>query len=866
LAVQPSTGRIFINDVGEDTWEEINEGIAGANYGWPTAEGPSTDPAFTNPIYTYEHSIGGCAITGGAFYEAVQGGFPSEHVGDYFFGDFCLRTISKYDTATGNVSVFSTEIRRPVDVRQGPDGALYYLSRTSTSKVYRVRYTGESAPRITQNPASVTLPVGQSVTFTVAAAGTAPLHYQWRRDGIDIAGETAASYRFTSAQLTDNGAAFDVVVTNSLGTATSAQAILTVTTNTRPTASITQPVGGTTYAGGDLIQFAGTASDAQDGTLPASAFTWWVNLHHNTHTHPQVLPFSGAKSGSFVIPVIGETSDNVFYRINLRVTDSGGLTRSLSRDVIPRKATVTLASEPSGLQLLLDGQPVVTPFTFVGVVGIQRSLEAVSPQTAGAATLAFQSWSDGGARAHVILTPSSDTTYTAAFAAGRQLSISDTSVVEGNSGTRYAVFSIALSSAAATPVSVQWSTADGSATAGSDYVAKSGTASFAAGTVSRTITVAVTGDTEVEPHETFRVNLSAPVGATLGDAQGTATITSDDGGGTVRFAVSTYPRNEDAGAVVLTVKRTSSIGTATVKYATAAGSALAGSDFGSTSGTLSFADGASIATLSVPLIADTTIEGDETFTVMLSAPTNGLVLGTPASATVTITNDDRPGSFSFGSVSYVKSEAGPSATITVLRSGGRASGVVVGYGTTNGTASAGADYSSRSGTLSFGGGVASLTFTVPIVNDTLDEPDETVNLALSSPTAGATLGTRPTAVLTITDNDSGGAFAFGAATYSRAENGGTATITVKRSGGAASGASVHYATAGGTATAGSDYTSISGTLTFAAGQTSAQLTITLADDSSAETDETIGVTLSSPQGGATLGTPSSATLTIVDND
>jgi hypothetical protein len=334
----------------------------------------------------------------------------------------------------------------------------------------------------------------------------------------------------------------------------------------------------------------------------------------------------------------------------------------------------------------------------------------------------------------------------------------------------------------------------------------------------------------------------------------------------VRFAVSTYPRNEDAGAVVLTVKRTSSIGTATVKYATAAGSALAGSDFGSTSGTLSFADGASIATLSVPLIADTTIEGDETFTVMLSAPTNGLVLGTPASATVTITNDDRPGSFSFGSVSYVKSEAGPSATITVLRSGGRASGVVVGYGTTNGTASAGADYSSRSGTLSFGGGVASLTFTVPIVNDTLDEPDETVNLALSSPTAGATLGTRPTAVLTITDNDSGGAFAFGAATYSRAENGGTATITVKRSGGAASGASVHYATAGGTATAGSDYTSISGTLTFAAGQTSAQLTITLADDSSAETDETIGVTLSSPQGGATLGTPSSATLTIVDND
>ena len=98
-----------------------------------------------------------------------------------------------------------------------------------------------------------------------------------------------------------------------------------------------------------------------------------------------------------MIPVSGETSSNVFYRINLRVTDAGGLTRSLIRDVKPRKATVTLATDPAGLQLLLDGQPIVTPYTFVGVVGIQRSLEAPTPQADAGAALAFRSWSDGGA-------------------------------------------------------------------------------------------------------------------------------------------------------------------------------------------------------------------------------------------------------------------------------------------------------------------------------------------------------------------------------------------------------------------------------------------------------------------------------------
>src|SRR5262249_59077369 len=139
----------------------------------------------------------------------------------------------------------------------------------------------------------------------------------------------------------------------------------------------------------------------------------------------------------------------------------------------------------------------------------------------------------------------------------------------------------------------------------------------------------------------------------------------------------------------------------------------------------------------------------------------------------------------------------------------------------NGTATSGADYSATSGTLTFANGETSKTFTVPILNDTLVEGDETVNLTLSNPTGGATLGSQNTAVLTIQDDDSAqpGVLQFSSATYAVNESQATAIITVTRTGGSTGTVSVHYATSDGTATAGSDYAATSGTLTFANGET-----------------------------------------------
>jgi glucose/arabinose dehydrogenase len=419
FSFQPGTSRMLINDVGQNTWEEINDGIAGSNYGWPSTEGPTSNSSFRGPIYWYGHGSGsttGCAITGGTFYNPATQQFPAEYRGTYFFADFCSGWIRRIDPDTGNATAFATGISSPVDLRVTDDGSLYYLAR-GAGAVYRIRSTASQAPQITAHPSDRTVSVGGSATFTVSASGTAPLRYQWRRNGANISGAIAASYTLSSAAIADDGAVFDVVVSNDFGSATSNDATLTVTSNSAPTATITSPANRTLYRAGDTITYSGTGTDPENGTLPPSAFTWRVDFHHDTHNHPFVPETSGATGGSFTIPTTGETAANVWYRIHLTVRDAGGLTHSTFVDVVPRKATITLATEPAALRVTLDGQPFTAPHAVESVVGMVRTLGVVSPQTVGGITYVFESWSDGGAATHNISTPASNTTYIARFRA-----------------------------------------------------------------------------------------------------------------------------------------------------------------------------------------------------------------------------------------------------------------------------------------------------------------------------------------------------------------------------------------------------------------------------------------------------------------
>jgi glucose/arabinose dehydrogenase len=185
--------------------------------------------------------------------------------------------------------------------------------------------------------------------------------------------------------------------------------------NAAPVATIRVPAQGTTFAAGQVITFAGSGSDAQDGAIPESRMTWWADLHHDTHAHPFMTATTGADSGTVVIPVRGETSDNIWYRFYLAVTDSEGAADTVFRDIQPRKATLQFTSVPAGLQLTVDGQPRTTPFQITGVVGMERDLGVVSPQTLGGTGYTFTSWSQGGAASQVLVWPSAAATYTATF-------------------------------------------------------------------------------------------------------------------------------------------------------------------------------------------------------------------------------------------------------------------------------------------------------------------------------------------------------------------------------------------------------------------------------------------------------------------
>jgi glucose/arabinose dehydrogenase len=209
-----------------------------------------------------------------------------------------------------------------------------------------------------------------------------------------------------------------VTVTDEIGNRTRVtmdlQGSSTPPANTAPVAQVLAPAAGSFYAAGDTLNVSIAGQDAEDGALPANSLVWWIDFHHDTHFHPARAEATGS-GGSFVVPREGEVASNVWFRVHARVTDSAGLVNETYRDVLPRTSVMTLRTQPAGLALKLDAQPVADNYSATGVVGVQRQLGAVAEQTMNGRKWKFSGWSDGGAMAHTILTPSAATTYTAVF-------------------------------------------------------------------------------------------------------------------------------------------------------------------------------------------------------------------------------------------------------------------------------------------------------------------------------------------------------------------------------------------------------------------------------------------------------------------
>ena len=370
-------------------------------------------------------------------------------------------------------------------------------------------------------------------------------------------------------------------------------------------------------------------------------------------------------------------------------------------------------------------------------------------------------------------------------------------------------------------------------------------------------------------------------GATLGATTSTTvTILNDDAlvPGNLKFSASNYSVTEGDGNATITVTRTGGdSGAVGVTYTASNGTAIDGSDFTAVSSTLSWADGISgDQTFQVPIIDDTDVEVPERVNLTLSNPTGGASLGSPNTANLTITSEDRFGTIRFNASSYNVTEADGTVTnvITLERVDGSSGAISVdisdvGSGSATGS---GTDYTFISPTtVSWANGVtADKNVTITLVDDALDESTETVNLSLGNVTGGASIGTPSATTVNIADDDAPpapGQLMFDATFYLVAEDGGSATITVNRVNGTSGAVGVSYATSDNSATAGNDFTATSGTLSWADGVGGAKtFTVPIINDTDVENDEAAILDLTSPTGGATLGSPNSATLIIDDDD
>ena len=463
MTQRPGTDELWVGDVGWNTWEEIHRVVSPAsatasNFGWPCYEGASpqggyqgaglsqcsslysTPGSVVAPYYAYNHSAcvvsytgcrtGGSSITGVAFYQG--GSYPTEYNGALFFADHSRNEIWAMLPGTNGlpdparrlsfvgVDASGGAAGHPVDLKIGPGGDLFYVDMENGS-VHRITYTAANQPptaAITANPTNGPVPLAVSFSSTGSSDPEGrPLSYTWDLNGDGTFGDATgptASYTYTAAgvyrpslRVTDDQGASDT------------ESVTVTAGNTAPTAVIDSPASSLTWRVGSAINFSGHATDAQDGTLPASALSWSLIMHHcvtpaDCHEH-LLQTMNGVSGGSFTAP---DHAYPCWLELRLTSTDSGGLASTTSVRLDPQTAVLTFRTNPGGLvlsNLVVNEAPRTTPFSVTVVVGSANSVSAPSPQTFKKFEYFFTSWSDGGPQSHTITAPAVNTTYTATY-------------------------------------------------------------------------------------------------------------------------------------------------------------------------------------------------------------------------------------------------------------------------------------------------------------------------------------------------------------------------------------------------------------------------------------------------------------------
>jgi len=446
------------------------------------------------------------------------------------------------------------------------------------------------------------------------------------------------------------------------------------------------------------------------------------------------------------------------------------------------------------------------------------------------------------------------------------ISINDATMNEGDSNTTAFNFTVSLSNPSQDTVTIDYQTQDNSASTPADYTAiTTTTLTFDPDETSKTVTVLVNGDTVFEPGETFFINLTNnSSNSEILDSQGLGMIANDDTTPTVQFASASPSGAEPASPVNLQVTLSNATyQTVMVNYAVNFGSTATGggTDYTLAAGSLTFNPGETSKNLSMTINDDNVDENDETIIVDLSSPSNA-ILGTPSSHTYTIQDNDAAASFSIDDITQDEGNSGTTSyTFTVTKSGATELSTSVSFTTGSSTASAGSDYTTPSGMLTFGPGETSKTIAVLVNGDTTYENNETFFVNLSGAN-NATI-TDAQGVGTITNDDAAPNFAINDVSANEGTGSGTTafTFTITKNGATELSATVDFVTADGTTNpaigaavcgAGVDYASSNGTLAFAANETTKTATVNVCPDSDNEANETFFVNLSNAMQ-ATIG-------------
>jgi glucose/arabinose dehydrogenase/PKD repeat protein len=432
--------RFYINDVGQGASEEINLGIAGADYGWNCYEGTllnndegPCNPLPTNttaPVFEYRRSqvpagqlpeFNGCAsITAGAF--VPNGIWPASYDGAYLFADYvCGRMFSL--SSTGAASFFSAT-GPIVYMRFGPDGdsqALYYADYNGA--IRRIRYvaTANRSPEAAFVTNTSFGPAPLTVQFNAANSSDPDddeiVAYQWDfGDGNSTIAYTP-TVNHTYQQVGVYTATLRVRDSRDALSANLSEQRIDVG-NTPPVASIDAPAADLRFTVGQPIALRGSATDAQDGPLSGSRLEWEVRLHHDTHFHPYLSGTGSTLPLTAPAPEDLAAAANSYLEVIFSATDLLGRTTVVTRELQPQKVNLSFASSPSGLQIGLTGLAgnlVTAPRTVVSWPGNPIEVSVPANQSLDGVAMQFCRWSHTSAANHSLTTPGEDRSYLAIF-------------------------------------------------------------------------------------------------------------------------------------------------------------------------------------------------------------------------------------------------------------------------------------------------------------------------------------------------------------------------------------------------------------------------------------------------------------------